>query len=270
METIVYKDFTIAYHKKGFGKIPIFLLHGFCEHHAIWDEMISEVSLEDITIFSIDLPGFGSSDVIPNITIPEYATIIVALMDYLSIEKVVVAGHSLGGYIALEMLSNYEDRLMGISIVNSHPYIDTDFKIQNRLKSIDFVQNNGSALFVKQMIASLFSDDFVLNNRHVVDKVTFWASQSKVDGIVMAQKAMIARKEHVHTLESTALPIQFILGLEDPLILEKDNIKQVTFPKIAAVHLMKNVAHMAMLEAPKKTGKAITDFARYLNACIID
>ena len=260
--SILFNSALVSYTKIGEG-VPLVMLHGFCEDRSIWDDMLEPLSKRNAVI-AIDLPGFGESDLAPRPSIAYYADAVLAVLDKENIDQAIICGHSLGGYVTLDLLKRASDRLIGIGLINSHPYIDSDFKKQTRRRSIGFITTNGSALYVKQMITALFNNAFGKAHRVIVERLVYRASNYKPQGIIDAQTAMIEREGHTDTLLQCTIPVLFIIGMKDELILPKDNLYQTTLPKVSQVTIFKKVAHMAMFEAPRDTIKAINKFCDFV------
>ena len=106
MEKVNVNGIQIAYKRHGSG-MPLVLLHGYPLDHTIWDEVIPLLE-NDFDLILPDLRGFGQSDQVESqYTIADMAADIAALLDELGIEKTYIAGHSMGGYVALAFVRNY-------------------------------------------------------------------------------------------------------------------------------------------------------------------
>src|SRR5210317_1502910 len=103
MPTLKIDDKVIYYKISGEGK-PVILLHGFCEDHRIWDSIYRNIPGR---ILRFDLPGFGRSQAISSVNLNECAHLISRIIKKLGFNKYILFGHSMGGYIGLEILKNY-------------------------------------------------------------------------------------------------------------------------------------------------------------------
>ncbi len=93
---------NIYYQKIGGGK-PLIMLHGWGQDvSTFWQ---NAKGLEDkFTIFLIDLPGFGRSDLPKKtFTVTDYAEIVKKFIEKMALKKVNLLGHSLGGRIAIKL-----------------------------------------------------------------------------------------------------------------------------------------------------------------------
>ncbi len=123
MEKVNVNGIHLAYDRRGKGT-PLVLLHGYPLDHHLWDESLP--LLEDtFDVILPDLRGFGeSSTVDSSYTMDDYASDIAGLLDQLGIQKTAIAGHSMGGYVALAFARLYPERVSGLGLVSSQVLAD--------------------------------------------------------------------------------------------------------------------------------------------------
>ena len=257
MPTLIYNDHKINYYKRGKGKALV-LLHGFCEDSSMWDEFIPAFSKNKI--IRIDLPGFGKSAPIENVSIEYMADAVKAVLDELKIKSCILIGHSMGGYVSLVFAKKYSSLLNGLGMFHSHPFADTEEKKKNRTKSIKFLERNGHVLFVKQLVPKLFTKSFKSSNGFLIDQLIHRASKYTTQGFIAGTNAMINRKDESEVLKNIHCPVLFIIGKKDELVPLEYSLEQTALPQIAAIHILEDVGHMGMFEAKKETRKQIKKF----------
>jgi pimeloyl-ACP methyl ester carboxylesterase len=94
----------LAHHRGGAGE-PIVLIHGVGSHWQVWQPVIPALERER-EVIALDLPGFGGSPSLPIGVVPNAAALadaVAGFLDSLGIERPVVGGNSLGGWIALQL-----------------------------------------------------------------------------------------------------------------------------------------------------------------------
>lgn len=96
---------------------PLLLVHGAGGTHLHWPEAIR--ALPGRRVLAVDLPGHGQAPQPGEQTIAAYASALLGLLDALGIPRVVVAGHSMGGAIALTMALAAPDRVAGLFLVGT-------------------------------------------------------------------------------------------------------------------------------------------------------
>src|SRR5262249_19598690 len=127
--------------------------------HHLWDEILP--LLEDtFDVIVPDLRGFGESTLGPSSpTIEDYASDIVGLLDDLGIQKTAIAGHSMGGYVALAFARLFPERLSGLGLVSSQVLPDPPDRKEGRYKSASDVAKNGTASVVATMTPKFTLDE---------------------------------------------------------------------------------------------------------------
>jgi len=106
MNRLSLNDLGLAYDRRGSGT-PLVLIHGFPLDHTIWEPLVPLLE-KDCDLILPDLRGFGESE--PSRTpylLADLAADTAALLDHLKIEKAAIAGHSMGGYVALAFAHAY-------------------------------------------------------------------------------------------------------------------------------------------------------------------
>lgn len=262
MPTITHNGRKINYQTKGKGE-PLVFLHGFCEDLSVWNDFIPVFSKHKI--IRIDLPGFGGSEPIENPSVEKLADGVHAILEHLELEKCILIGHSMGGYVSLAFAKKYESYLKGLGIFHSHPFEDSEEKKINRTKSIEFIQRNGHFHYVKQLFPNLFPTAFLSSNRFLINKLTHRASSFPAEGIIGGLELMRNRPDQTEVLQKINCPVLFIVGREDNLVPLEKNIEQTALPNIAHIHILEGVGHMGMFEATKPIQKIIRQFSSYCN-----
>ncbi|RMD47991.1 MAG: alpha/beta hydrolase [Ignavibacteria bacterium] len=109
---------TIAYADKGEGKETIIFLHGLGSYMPAWQKNIPVLAQHFRTI-AVDLPGYGkSSKEVHSGSMEFYADVIIELADKLNLKKITIAGHSMGGQIAMVAALKYPDRVSNLILID--------------------------------------------------------------------------------------------------------------------------------------------------------
>lgn len=261
MQFIPYKDKNIAYSLHGRKGTPLVFLHGFCEDSTMWEDYIEP--FEDHRIILIDLPGLGKSDPVDGLSIQYMAEAVLHVLDALNIDTFLVIGHSMGGYVTMELAKLASNRIVGLGLFHSHPFADTDEKKAARDKAIEFIESHGHQLFVKQFIPKLFVPEFARSHTFLIDKMIHRAARYSQEGIVGALNAMKNRKDNAAVLEAIDKPVLFIVGELDEAIPYEVSIEQTHLPAVADIHILPKVGHMGMFKARKETQQIIRKFIRF-------
>lgn len=253
----------IAYRKTGKGPVLV-LLHGFPENGDLWNKVEPELS-EKFTLIIPDLPGSGDSVLAEAQTsMDELAGAVKEILDTEGVKKLVLAGHSMGGYTALAFAEKYPGILKGLSMVHSLATADNEEKKENRRKAISVIQKGGRETFIKQMIPGLFSADFKNNQADELKRQVDTGLKLPAGSIVAFYNAMINRPDRSGILTTAKYPVQWIIGKEDTIASPEVVLKQSTLSGVNFVSVYEDCAHMSMIEQPELL---IQDLGRFVQYC---
>lgn len=252
----------LAWREAGTGR-PVVLLHGFCEDSRIWQSFTPYLADAGFRVIAPDLPGFGHSEPFPQRSMADLAATIEQLIERLQLNRPVLIGHSMGGYTGLEILARQRIPLAGLSLFHAHPFADSEEKKALRQKSIDFLDRHGLAPYLRDFFPGLFPPAFVDAHPYIIRQLREQAQDYPVEGVQAALRAMADRRDHQKTLEEARVPIQFLLGLEDPLLPREKLLAQTYLPAVADIQLLPGVGHMGAQEAPDICVRHIAAFANF-------
>lgn len=261
-KTVKYKNALLVYHIYGEG-VPVVLLHGFAETHTIWQNQYN--FLKDYCKLIVpDLPGSGESLLFNTgnntLSIEDISDSVHSIISNENIEQCIMLGHSMGGYITLSYAEKYSEKLKAFGLVHSTAFADSEEKKQNRKRGIEMMGEYGSYAFIKTTTPNLFTPAFKKEHSNVVDNLVEEGRHFKKENLQQYYYAMMNRADTAMVLENTQLPVLFVSGTDDMAAPLNDVLKQVHQPKIAYIHIMENMAHMSMLEAPDKLNTILKNF----------
>jgi 3-oxoadipate enol-lactonase len=241
---------SVAYERRGKGT-PLVLLHGYPLDHTIW-EAVAPFLENDFDLIRPDLRGFGESAASPaGYRLTELATDIAGLLDQLKIEQAVIAGHSMGGYVALAFAHATPQRVLGLGLVSSQAPADTSERKTARYQEAEHVLSNGVGDVAVGMSAKLTSD------KKLQAELKELILRQSPQGLADALRGMAERVDSTPYLTEFGFPVSIVHGLADALIpVErarevKAKVKKGTLVEIGGV------GHMPMMEAPQKTAEAL-------------
>ena len=178
----------------------------------------------------------------------------------------VLIGHSMGGYIALEIAKQFPERIQGVVMLHSTPLADSREKQAQRDKTAAFIQEHGSETFIRSFVTNLFAPEFVVAHRHLMEKLAVRYFSISQAGLIAATLAMKVRADLVGFVQSTTIPMLYVLGEKDPLI-PTDSIVEVLKGKAQHKYvILSAVAHQGCYEAPEETYIAINQFINEIHA----
>jgi pimeloyl-ACP methyl ester carboxylesterase len=260
MPLFQYQNIDVHYSIIGEGK-SVVLIHGFGEDSSIWDEQVQFLK-SHCQLITLDLPGSGKTGIMKSETasIDDYAEVVHALCIELNLQDLILLGHSMGGYITLAFAEKYAEKIKGFGLIHSTAFADTEEKKQTRKKGIEFIQKNGAYSFLRTSTPNLFSATSKQRSPEIIDSLIEKGNEFTQQSLVQYYEAMIQRPDRTAVLSGSEKPVLFILGTEDPAAPITDMLKQVHLPQTAYIHILENVGHMSMLEAPELLNQYVLQF----------
>ncbi len=229
---------------------PLVLIHGYPFDHSLWDNVQKELAGK-VKVIAPDLPGFGGTSVLKTEpSLDRYADFIAELLDKENISTAVVAGMSMGGYVALSFAENYPDRLAGLALVATQAAADTEEARKGRAAMIEKVKAAGPGVAAEAITPKLFAEN-KLPDETLEKYPQQGAAMAGVEGITWALKAMASRPDRAFVLRNLECPALVLHGNEDKLVpcekaeLMAQEAKGAKFLKI------KGAGHALPIEAPK-------------------
>jgi 3-oxoadipate enol-lactonase len=250
MEAVQINSIQQAYTRIGEGT-PLVLIHGYPLDHTIWYDMVS--SLEDkFELILPDLRGFGLSGVAESqYTIADMASDITGLLDHFGIEKAHIAGHSMGGYVALAFARKYPQRVLGLGLVSTQARADTSERKQGRYAAAEEILQNGVQPVAESMTPKLTSVE------GVQAFVRSLIVSQRPAGLAGALKAMAERDDSTSALPGFEFPVAIVHGEADELIpVERAQEIKAAIPH-ATLMKLPSVGHMPMMENPQATATTL-------------
>ena len=250
MSYIQFRGKKIAYKREGFGEV-IFLIHGFLENMNMWDEIALELS-KTFEIIRVDLPGFGNSEVLaapPSMSL--YAKCVNQLILDLNTENFTLIGHSMGGYVGLELLKICPEKIDHLILFHSTAKADSEPKKNDRTRSIKTVKEKQN-VYLKTAIPFLFPEQFQAPCFGDIQKMIQEAKNIHVSGIIAALKGMQQRKDCNELLKSLYCRKTYIAGTFDPL-LNVAALRDEASNNEANFIEIENAGHMSHFECPSET-----------------
>lgn len=261
---ILYKEHILSYQKIGTGATALMLIHGFPEGGHIFDYQRDELARHCQLIIP-NLPGVFNSEFNPHITsIDDIAKAMMAIIAQESIEKIYVMGHSMGGYIALSMAKQASEKILGLGLIHSTSFADTEEKKNNRYKIIQSISQYGKTAFIKQMIPNLFAEKFSASHLDTVQQLIDFAETHVHDNALITFLKMMAEREGTEMiLQKNVKKLLLVVGENDNFASLNDMLLQSYLAPETTLKIMKGVGHMSMLESPNMLNKIIADFIHH-------
>lgn len=234
---------------------PLVLIHGYPFDHTMWKSVVSALG-NRTKVLAPDLPGFGddpAENAEPSIDL--MADDIAKLLDFHQIPHAVVAGMSMGGYVALAFAQRHKHRLTGLGLVSTQPFADSPETQQARRAMIEKVRHAGTNPALEAVLPKMFSE----KNNDNADLKRFaiqGAANAGVEGISWALEAMARRPDRTSVLRQLRAPAVVVHGTEDKIVsTEKAREMSRLIPDSQYVEVP--AGHASPMEAPQGVADAL-------------
>jgi 3-oxoadipate enol-lactonase len=249
------------YGERGEGpEYPAVLLHAFPLNRKMWAPQV-EALAGTRRVITPDYPGFGSSPRPPaQPDVRYYAEQVRELLDRLKLERVILGGLSMGGYVAFACLTLFPERISTLVLANTRPDPDTEEIKETRRETARRVAEEGVEVLPKLQLERLLAPDTLENKEDVVETVRTMMLESSPDGVVAALGAMRERPDSTGLLGKISVPTLVLGGAEDAL--STPEVMGEMAEKIPnSRHLtLEGAGHLSNLEAPVEFNAALKDF----------
>ena len=234
------------------------LLHGFPFDHTIWATQLT--GLADVArVLAPDLPGFGASPPLPgapeDATMDAYARALLGWADAQGLARFVLAGHSMGGYIAFALARLAPERLAGLILVDTRPGPDNAEGRARRYRLAEAVGRDGASAVVAAMLPTLLAPGD--RQPAVTARLRAIMARQAPEAIRAALFAMAARPDSTPLLATLTQPVLLVSGADDVTVPPAESETMRDRLRDAAYVAIPAAGHMPMLEAPDTLNAAI-------------
>jgi 3-oxoadipate enol-lactonase len=247
------------------NSLPVVFIHGFPFSSQMWQGQTDALKDRFQTLV-YDVRGHGKSGSgAPFFTIDFFAEELNSLLEACGIQKAVICGLSMGGYIALRFAEMYPDKLHGLVLCDTRSEADTNEAKTNRARQICILQTEGKEKFADGTLPSLLSEAHINPEDEVYQFVHDMILQNEVEGICATLLALAARPDTTASLEKISIPTLILVGENDKLTPPDAAERLHNNIKGSRLHKIPDAAHLSNLENSEDFNAKLTDFLHSLS-----
>lgn len=241
----------IAYQVEGeTHKETLVFIHGFPFNQSMWQHQV-EFFKNNYRIVTYDVRGHGNSESgTTDFSIALFANDLIHLLDYLKIEKAIVCGLSMGGYIALHTITRFPERFKGLVLCDTSCKADTDEGKLKREQTKNVIRQKGTSFYAAQSIPNLFAEISLKKIPDEVERFQKMITDTPENVLEQTLTALANRSATCDTLQKINIPTLIIVGEEDkltPVEAAKNMANQLHSLMMCTV---KNAGHISNVEQP--------------------
>jgi pimeloyl-ACP methyl ester carboxylesterase len=240
---------------------PIILLHAFPLSSAMW--MSQREGLADIArVITPDLRGFGGTPLgHDEPSLDESADDVARLLDTLGLDRVVLGGLSMGGYVSMAFLRRHGDRVKALILADTKAGADPESGAAGRRAMADTLDGDPeSTVLVDEVLPKLVGPTTVERRPLVFGRVRGLVQQAPATAAAWVQRAMAARPDSFDTLRAVDVPTLVVVGEEDVLSPPDDAVAMAEAVPDSRLVRIPAAGHLTAVETPEEFNAAVREF----------
>ena len=200
-----------------FNKLPVIFLHGFPFNKLMWENQLLELK-SDYRCIAYDVRGHGNSEAGEvDFSVALFAEDLITFMDTLQIEKAVIIGLSMGGYIAMNAIERHSHRFAALVLCDTQCSADTAEGKEKRKKTIGFIERHGLEVYAEESLTNLFASASFETKQHAVSFIHNTILNTPASTVCRTLQALADRKEACSLLPQINFPVLILVGAEDKI-----------------------------------------------------
>lgn len=254
---------TVAYDEVGTG-LPFVLLHGFPHNRSLWAPQTSAL-LEHGRCIAPDLRGFGESGRQGPYSMKQYAEDVIELLEILGIDRAVVGGLSMGGYVAFAIWRAKPQLVRALVLADTRPGADSPDTRRKRMELIALAKASGAGAVANAQISGMVGATTRAQNPALVEGLHQMLAGAPVEGVIGALQAMMDRPDSTELLPTITVPTLIIVGEEDALTPVKESRAMHAAIPGSRLEVIPGAGHCSNLEKPAAFNHVLGEFLSALN-----
>jgi 3-oxoadipate enol-lactonase len=258
--SISVNSFKLSYDDVGEGELPIIFLHGYPFDKSMWREQLDFLKTSH-RVIACDIRGFGkSTDEESRLSIDLFGEDLIAFMDKLDIDKAIICGLSMGGFIALNVMKRFSDRFEALILCDTQCIPDSPEVKEKRFKTIDEISENGPQDFNEGFIKSVFHEESIRTKVELVEELRHVVFANSPHIITMGLIVLAQRSETCSILKEISIPTLIICGREDVVTPLPQSEYMNASIQGSVLQVIEKAGHVSNLEQPDEFNKHLLFF----------
>lgn len=255
---VVADGAELAVEVRGEG-VPVVFIHGFPFDRTMWRHQLA--GLSRWKRIALDLRGAGASSApADGYSVARYANDVVQVLDTLGIDRAVVCGLSLGGYILFDLLRRHARRIRAAVFCNTKATADPPEAKRGRDEMAGLAEREGIRAVAEKLLPQVLAPATVAAQPDVVTHVRAMIGRTPLLGLVGALRALRDRPDSTAMLGSIGVPVLAVAGEDDQIApVEIMRAMSAAIPG-AQFAVIPAAGHLAPLEQPLATSRVVADF----------
>jgi len=246
---IIVNNHTISYTDEGPENAPVvILMHGFPLNKSMWNKQI-DMLIETYRVIAYDVRGHGNSTAgTADFSIELFVDDLLGLMDALKIDRAILCGLSIGGYIALNAVEYFPKRFDALILCDTNCIADTPEAIGKRLMAIKSIRKNGQEQSAHESLKVLFAPESFVTSKEKIALVKEMIMKTPLETLSRTLLALTRRKETCTKLTDIQIPVLIVVGKEDQITPPDAALQMQKKIKRATLNIIEHAGHLSNIE----------------------
>lgn len=236
------------------------LLHAYPLNRAMWRPQIDALG-DIVNVHAFNFPGFGGEPGLDGqeLTMARMAEFVLEQMTVNGIERCILGGLSMGGYVAFECLRLFGEKIDGLVLADARADADSRQIRVGRRASAERVGRGDVEGYIDDLLVTVLSPGTRGERPQIVAEVREMMSSTPPTSIISALLGMAARRDSTDLLPSLTMPVALIYGADDAITtVAEGTMMHETIPD-STLTVIDNAGHLANLEAPEPFNSAVRE-----------
>ncbi|GAC1325131.1 MAG: alpha/beta hydrolase [Mycobacteriales bacterium] len=249
----------LSFRESGAGR-PLVLLHAFPLSSAMW--LAQREGLADVCrVITPDQRGFGGTPLgHDEPSLDEAADDIAAMLDRLGLDRVVLGGLSMGGYVALAFLRRYPERVAALVLADTKATADPPAAAETRERIALAVLAGEEGVLVEEVLPRLVGQTTRDRRALVLGRVKALVQGAPAYAVAWAERAMAARPDSTPDLARIGVPTLVVVGEQDELSTPAEAQAMAAAIPGARLVQLAGAGHLSAVEVPEEFNAAVREF----------
>ncbi len=247
---------------------PVVLLHALAVPSDMWHAPRMALAAEGHQVIAFDQRGYGDvplGDAAPSLGV--VADDLASALDAAGHDVAVLAGCSMGGYLAMEFARRHPGRLAGLALLSTRAVADAPAVAAERLRFAEAIGDlTGGGRFIDEAVSALLAPEFARRNPDVLKRLRAAMASVPPAAIAWSQRAIAARSGALDVLAEAVVPAVVLYGTADSLTSAQDALLMADALPLGRLVPVDDAGHLLPLEAPDLVTAALRDLVSEIAA----
>lgn len=255
-------NLNVSYNDAGSSETSVIVfIHGFPFNKSMWDNQMEALN-ENYRAIAYDIRGHGNTVTTKqaDFSIDLFVEDLVSLLDTLKLNKVILCGLSMGGYIALSAVEKYPERFDGLVLCDTQCIADTPEAKEKRMKTIESIKKNGVENYADESIKNFFAATSFSTKQKEIVAIRKMIVDTTEESLCNTLIALSKRKETCSKLENIKVPVLIMVGKEDKITPPAAALFMHEKIKDSTLSIIENAGHLTNMENPIEFNNKLKKF----------